>query len=150
MSDKLSNSTKKEIAKDLFLSGKYQQKEISAKVGISENTIGRWVRDGKWELLRANMTVTKENVLSQWYAQLAEINREIAKRRDGERTPTSAESDKMIKISAAIKKLETETGIAEISSVCIRVCEFVRKNISLDKAKEINDIFNAFIESIIK
>lgn len=150
MAKELNNATKKELAKDLFLTGKYQQKEIAKKVGVAENTIGRWVKDGKWELLRANLTTTRENVLSNWYAQLAEMNKDIAGREEGKRFPTPSESDRMIKISAAINKLETETGIAEVSSVCIRVCEFVRKNVGLAKAQEINGIFDALIEDMMK
>lgn len=149
MANDLKNSTKKEIAKDLFLTGKYQQKEIAKKVGSSENTIGRWVKDGKWELLRANLTTTKESVLSNWYAQLAEMNKDIAGRDEGKRFATPSESDRMIKISSAINKLETETGIAEVSSVCIKVCEFTRKNIGLEKAQEINKIFDALIEEMM-
>lgn len=150
MANDLKNATKKEIAKDLFLTGKYQQKEIAEKVGVAENTIGRWAKNGKWELLRANLTTTKENVLSNWYAQLSEMNKSIAGRPEGERVPTSSESDRMIKISSAINKLESETGISEVSSVCIKVCEFTRKNIGLDKAQEINKIFDAVIEDMMK
>jgi transposase len=150
MANELKNSTKKEIAKDLFLTGKYQQKEIAKKVGSAENTIGRWVREGKWELLRANLTTTKESVLSNWYAQLAEMNKDIEGRDDGKRFPTPSESDRMIKIASAINKLESETGISEVSSVCIKVCEFTRKNIGLEKAQEINKIFDAVIEDMMK
>lgn len=150
MADKLTNSAKREIAKDLFLTGKHQQKEIAKKVGVAENTIGRWIRDGKWDLLRANLTTTKESVLSNWYAQLAELNKDISERDEGKRFPSNSESDRMIKISSAINKLESETGIAEVSSVCIKVCEFTRKNIGLEKAQEINKIFDALIEDMMK
>lgn len=149
MANDLKNATKKEIAKDLFLTGKYQQKEIAKKVGVAENTIGRWAKYGKWELLRANLTTTKENVLSNWYAQLSEMNKSIAGRPEGERVPTSSESDRMIKISAAIKKLETETGIAEITSVCTGLCEFVRQY-DITEAQRISDHFNAYIEYKMK
>ncbi|HBX45550.1 terminase gpP N-terminus-related DNA-binding protein [Limibacterium fermenti] len=146
MAKELNREAKKKLAKELFLTGKHQQKEIARMVGVSENTIGRWVKDEKWEYLRANLTTTKENILSNWYAQLAEMNRTIAERDEGNRYPTSSESDRMIKISAAIKKLETETGISEISSVCSGLCEFVRQY-DLQKAQEISDHFQAYIES---
>jgi len=149
MAKELNRDAKKKLAKELFLTGKHQQKEIAKMVGTAENTIGRWVKDGKWELLRANLTTTKESVLSNWYAQLAELNKNIANREAGSRFPTSSESDRMIKISAAIKKLETETGIAEITSVCIGLCEFIRKY-DVEEAKRISDHFNAYIESKIK
>ena len=149
MKKELNREAKKMLAKELFLDGKHQQKEIAKMIDVSENTVGRWVRDGKWELLRANLTTSKENVLSNWYAQLAEMNNHIAEREPGKRFPTSAESDRMIKISSAIKKLETETGVAEISSVSIGLCEFVRQY-DVEKAKEISEHFNAYIESKMK
>ena len=149
MAKELTREAKKKLAKELFLTGKHQQKEIAKMVSVAENTIGRWVKDGKWELLRANLTTTKESVLSNWYAQLAEMNKTIAGREEGSRFPTSSESDRMIKISAAIKKLETETGIAEITSVCIGLCEFIRQY-DVDEAKRISDHFNAYIESKMK
>lgn len=149
MAKELNREAKKKLAKEMFLTGKHQQKEIAKLVGAAENTVGRWVKDGKWELLRANLTTTKESVLSNWYAQLAEMNKSIADRDEGQRFPTSSESDRMIKVSSAINKLETETGISEISSVCIKVCEFTRKNIGLEKAQEINKIFDALIEEMM-
>jgi transposase len=149
MAKELNGGAKKTLAKELFLAGKHRQKEIAKMVGAAENTVGRWVKEGRWELLRANLTTTKENVLSNWYAQLAEMNRNIAEREEGKRVPTSSESDRMIKISAAIKKLETETGIAEAAGVCTGVCEFVRQY-DVDEAQRISDHFNAYIESKMK
>ena len=149
MAKELNREAKKKLAKELFLTNKHQQKEIAKMVGVAENTIGRWVKDGKWELLRANLTTTKESVLSNWYAQLAEMNKDIAGRDEGQRFATSSESDRMIKISAAIKKLETETGIAEAISVCTKVCEFIR-GYDVKESQRISDHFNAFIESLMK
>ena len=149
MAKELNREATKKLAKELFLTGKHQQKEIAAMVGVSEKTVGKWVKEGKWEYVRANLTTTKETVLANWYGQLAEMNQTISEREQGKRYPTASESDRMIKISAAIKKLETETGIAEITNVCIGLCEFVRQY-DIEKAKEISDHFNAYIESKMK
>ena len=145
MAKKLNREAKKKLAKELFLTNKHQQKEIAKMVGVAENTIGRWVKEGKWETLRANLTTTKEKILSNWYAQLEAINQAIEQRPIGERFPTNSESDRQIKIAAAIKKLETETGIAEIVSVSIGLCEYVREY-DPEEAKRISDHFNAYIE----
>lgn len=149
MAKELNREAKKKLAKELFLTGKHQQKEIAKMVGAAENTIGRWAKDGKWEYLRANLTTTKESILASWYGQLAEINSTVEKRPEGERYATTSETDRMIKISASIKKLETETGIAEAISVCTKVCEFVR-GYDMNEAQRISDHFNAFIESLMK
>lgn len=147
---KLTNKDAKETAKRLYLTGQHQQKEIAKIVGRTENTISRWVRDEKWELLRANLTTTKENVLANFYAQISAINTAVENREEGERVVTSKEADVIVKLTSSIKSLEREAGIAEISSVCIRVSEFVRKNYGLEKAQEINLIFDALIEEIMK
>lgn len=149
MGNKLTSAAKKLLAKELFLSGKHQQKEIAKMVDVGENTVGRWVKNDKWELLRSSLTTTKESVLANWYRQLDEINNAVANRKEGERMPTSKESDAIIKISTAIKKLETETGIAEITSVCTGLCEFVRQY-DVVKAQEISEHFNAYIEFKMK
>lgn len=149
MDGKINRDAKKKLAKELFLTGKHQQKEIARMVGTSENTIVRWVRDGKWDYLRANLTTTKESILANWYGQLAGINDVIQQRPEGERFATSSESDRMIKIATSIKKLETETGIAETISVCSKVCEFIR-GYDIEEARKVSDHFNAYIEGLIK
>jgi hypothetical protein len=100
-------------------------------------------------VLRTSLTTTKESVLANWYAQLAETNRAIEQREEGQRVPTNAESDRMIKIATAIKKLETETGIAEATSVCAKICEFIRQY-DVEEAQRISDHFNAYIETLIR
>ena len=149
MSSTISRTERKKIAKELYLTGKKQQKEIAKLVSVSEQTISKWVKEEKWELLRANLTTTKESVLANWYAQLAELNNEITNREEGKRYPTASETDSMVKISTSIKKLETETGIADITSVCRGVCEFVRQY-DVEDSKRISDIFDAYIEQKMK
>ena len=39
-------------AKRMFLSGVSTAKEISSKVGVSENTISKWAKDNNWQALR--------------------------------------------------------------------------------------------------
>ena len=145
MAKELNREAKKILAQELFLTGRHRQKEIAAMVNISENTIGKWAKEGQWEILRASQTTTKENILASKYRQLAEIDKGIANREPGKRVPTTQEADVQIKISAVIKNLETETGIGEIKSVCIGLCEFVRQY-DVEKAQEISDHFQAYIE----
>ncbi|MDR3093650.1 MAG: DUF1804 family protein [Bacteroidales bacterium] len=149
MSERTKSETRKKLALEMFLTGKYQQKEIAVMLGVSQQSIVRWAKVGKWDTLRANISTTKESILSSWYAQLAELKSKIEERKQGERIATSKESDTMIKIAAAIRKLETETGIAETVSVCTKLCEFVRAY-DVEKAREISDHFNAYIESLLK
>lgn len=140
-SDKL-----KETAKALFLTGKYQQKEIAEMVGKTVQTISRWVTTEKWNLELASLTTTKEKQLARYYEQINEINENIARRDPGQRFADSKEADTLNKLSAAAAKLESETGIREIINVSIGLLDFVRA-FDVDKAKELSDLFDAYIKS---
>ena len=60
MANKVSTD-KKEFAEALFMQG-MPQNAIAEKVGVSANTIGKWVKDGCWSEKRAAMTITRKSL----------------------------------------------------------------------------------------
>lgn len=138
--------TKKKNAKALFITGQYQQKEIAELVGVTVQTISRWVNAEKWDLELANLTITKEKQLARYYAQINEINDAIAGRKVGERYANSKEADTLLKLSTAAQKLESETGVREIVDVSIGLLEWVR-GFDPNKAKELSDLFDGYIKT---
>ena len=62
---------------------------------------------------------------------------------------TSKEADSLLKLSAAINRLEAETSIAEIVEVARAVLEFIRQN-NLEDAKKLTAWFDLFIQSKLK
>lgn len=136
---------KKGIAKSLYLDGNYTQEEIADKVGTTRQTISRWVREGKWEELKASLTVTSAQIIAQFQHQIIEINKSINNRNDGERFATPAEADALAKLAGAIKKLETDVGITDCVSVSMRFLTWLRK-LDKEKAMEYNNLFDAFIK----
>lgn len=135
---------KKEWAAMLYLKENHTQVEIAEKVGVSKVTINKWVKGEKWEERKAGITLTREEQIKNLYRQVAEINEVISGREKGKRFATTAEADTLVKLSGAIKKMETETGIADMISVATRFIEFLR-TIDLDKAKDIARLFDVFI-----
>jgi len=135
---------KKEWAAMLYLKENLTQAEIAEKVGVSKVTMNKWVKGEKWEERKAGITLTREEQIKNLYRQVAEINDLIANREKGKRFATSTEADTLSKLSGAIKKMETETGIADIISVGTRFVEFLRP-IDLEKAKETTRLFDIFI-----
>jgi predicted transcriptional regulator len=141
----LTREQKKEWAAILFLKENLTQQEIAEKVGTTRQTISKWVNSEKWEERKAGITLTREEQIKNLYRQVAEINDVISGREKGQRYATTLEADTLSKLSGAIKKMETETGIAEMISVATRFVEFLRP-VDLDKAKEFTRLFDLFIK----
>jgi len=138
--------TKKKNAKALFITGQYQQKEIAELVGVTVQTISRWVNSEKWDVELASLTITKEKQLARYYMQINEINEAIAGKDKGQRYANAKEADTLLKLSTAAQKLETDTGVRDIIDVSIGLLEWVRK-FDTDKAKELSDLFDGYIKS---
>nr|DAO84624.1 MAG TPA: Helix-turn-helix of DDE superfamily endonuclease [Caudoviricetes sp.] len=141
----LTNAQKKEWAKTLYLRENLTQQEIAERVGVSRVTVSNWVRAGKWEEQKAGLTLTRQEQVANLYRQVAEINRVISTRAEGERFPNSKEADILGKLSAAIRNMEQEVGIADIISVLIGFIEWLRP-LDLDKAKELTRLADAYIK----
>lgn len=148
MTKDLSNTQKKEWAKTLYLKENLTQQEIADRVGVARVTVNRWVADGKWEKQKVGLTLTREEQVSNLYRQVAEINSKIAEKPEGERFANSTEADILGKLSAAIRKMENDIGIADVISVQTKFIEFLRP-IDLEKAKEITQLSDSFIKSLL-
>ncbi len=148
MPKELTNQQKKEWAKTLYLKENLTQQEIAERVGASRVSISKWVQAGKWEEQRVGLTLTREEQVRSLYRQIAEINRAIEGRPEGQRFATPAEADVIGKISKSIKQTETEAGIADVISVMTKFVDFLR-SIDLEKAKEITRLADAFIKSML-
>ena len=94
---------------------------------------------------KAGLTLTRQEQVANLYRQVAEINRAISTRAEGERFPNSKEADILGKLSAAIRNMEQETGIADIISVLTAFIEWLRP-LDLDKAKELTRLADAYIK----
>ncbi len=141
----LTNAQKKEWAKTLYLRENLTQQEIADRVGCSRVTVSNWVRTGKWEEQKVGITLTRQEQVGNLYRQVAEINRSIADRPEGERFATSKEADILGKLAAAISKMEQEIGIADTISVLTAFIEWLRP-LDLEKAKEITRFADAYIK----
>lgn len=147
----MKTNKKKELAKLLFVRESLSQKEIAERVDTSEQTICRWVNenDGEWRKLRQSIIITKEEQLRRVYDQLDELTQVIAKREQGTRYANTKEADTLVKLTAAANNLESDASIADIIEVSKRFLNFLRP-ISLDKAKEISALLDAFIKEQLK
>lgn len=142
----LTNKQKKDWAKMLYTKENLTQGEIAERVGVSRPTLNGWINKENWEQLKASITITREEQLKSLYRQLASLNETIAKREKNERFPTSHEADIIAKLSAAIRNMETEIGLADIISVFTGLLKWLRASDPAG-AREITPLLDAFVKS---
>ena len=141
----LTTQQKKGYARTLYLKDNLTQQEIADKVGVSRNTINRWIAAEKWEEMKVGMTLTREQQVASLHRQVAEIKRVISEREEGKRYANAAEADTLNKLATAIKKMETDVGVADIISVGMKFINWLRP-FDLDKSKEFLRLWDAFIK----
>ena len=146
MADKMTTGQRKEWAKLLFVKENLTQAEIAERVGVSRVTVNKWINAENWEHLKVSVTITKEEQLKNLYRQLAELNGKIAQREQGQRFPNAAEADTISKLANAIKKMETEVGLADITSVFADLLKWLR-TYDAEQAKQVCPLLDAFVKS---
>jgi transcriptional regulator with XRE-family HTH domain len=143
---------KQEHAKLLYtVQGVTVQKELAERVGVSAQTINKWVNaDEKlWDRMRESILITKEAEIRRLYMQLTELNDVIMSREKGKRFANSKEADVLSKLSKSIKEMETETSLAEVMEVLKNFLVFVRQQ-DVELSKTITTLADQFIKSHIK
>lgn len=143
----LKKAQEKEYAKSLYIAGGLTQKEIAERVSVTEKTLAKWIKDSKWDSLKKSLLTTKQNQLAFLYDQLDFLNIDISKR--DFKVAVGKEADTIIKITAAINRLETETSIGDTVEVARNFIEFVRQQ-DLELAKIITNLFDVFITAKMK
>lgn len=149
--EKLSIKQKKDYAKHIYITEpNILHKELAQRVGVSANTIGRWVADGKWEELRASVITSKAAQLARLYKQLTALNDSIESRPEEARVVSSRDVDTLNKLTAAIRNLETETNLADKIEVGKEFLTYVRRvQTNTDTIKEVAALFDAYIKSCL-
>ena len=142
----LTSRQKKDFAKSIYLGEDLTQEEIAERVGVKRQTVSRWIKEGNWERHKVSITITREEQLKNLYLQLSELNAAIAKKPEGERFANAAESDTISQISNAIKKMETDVGLADILSVFKSFVKWLR-SYDISRSKEIVPLLDAYIKS---
>jgi transposase len=143
-------SDKQYLAKILFTREKLDQKIVAKRVGVSEKTMSKWVNDFNWRSLRNRLAVGKEQILSNLYEQLEELNEAISEKPKGERYSDSKQADIQIKLTASIRNLETELAIADLVESGIRFTRFLQAHGTHQQVLDVTQMWNDFIQHSIK
>jgi transcriptional regulator with XRE-family HTH domain len=142
-------SRRRDYAQLLFVNQKLTQKEIALKTGISEVTISKWAKAGKWDGLRKTISVTREERMRSTIDQLTDLDNLIASREEKYCFPSKDESNIRRRLVADLASLENECGLTDVINVSIKLLEWLRP-IDPEKAKEISHIFDGYIKDQLR
>lgn len=141
----MTNREKKEIARLLYTRGAVAtQGELAARVGVSEVTISNWKNKEGWEEQRESLLATRQEELRRLYRQLVKLN-DLAEENDDKVLHTK-DMDRLSKLTAAIRSLETDISLSDVIDVSIKVIEWVR-SYDVKKAQEVSELFDGYIKS---
>lgn len=134
------------VARSMYINENRTQAEIAEALDLSRQTVVRWAKEDKWAEHKAGITMTRDEQIKNLQRQIIEINDSILGREKGQRFATPAEADTILKLTAAVNKLETEAGIHEIVGVGQKFIAWLR-GVDFEKTKEFVRLFDTFIQS---
>lgn len=145
---RINRDEQKQWAKDLFLKG-VSQVEIAERTKVSKVTINRWVQDGNWKKLKFSITMSRQEQLAALRDQLAEINKVIKDREEGERYPSRKEQLTQKGLIADIGTIEGEVqDVPPTISVMTRFLDWLRVA-DVETARNFSDYMDAYINELL-
>jgi hypothetical protein len=89
-------------AHTLYFDGKYSEKEISEKAGVSGRTLSNWIKEGSWQRLRNLALIAPMHILSNFINQLAELQKDISTHDEGSRYSNAYDIERQRKLLRCI------------------------------------------------
>ena len=144
---------KKDYARLLYMQGE-QQKVIAEKVGVSAQTITKWVNVGGWVEQRAAQNITRPELVNKL---LRTVDKMIEAVNDSD-DPDAANGlgDKLAKFAATIEKLDKHTSIVDIIEVFMAFSKWLQfqaefdEDITPELLKTINKYHNQYINYLMQ
>lgn len=142
---KRATEEQKEFARVLYMSGE-QQNVIAEKVGISNQTISKWVAEGGWDKRRAAQTISRPEMVNK-------ILQSIDKLIENSLEDPAAEinGNQLAKLAAALEKLDKKANVVDAIEIFIGFGGWLNKRSGIDPAvnakliKEINRLQDLYV-----
>lgn len=134
---------KKDYARILFMTGE-SQKVIARKVGVSEQTVGRWVAAEDWEKRRTAQSITRPEIVNKL---LSAISKEVERLNEEEDVAQVAGAcDKLAKLAATIEKLDKKANVVDAIETFIAFGKWLQYRASVDEklTPELIRLFNQY------
>lgn len=153
MAKQASKEAQREFAFALYMNNATQG-EIAEKVGVSRQTVNKWISDHGWAERRAAKTISRPELANRLLASIAaEIDR--LNEKDDDEGISAGVIDKLTKMAAIVEKLDKKAGLVETVEVFIAFGKWLQYQSTIDPEltpellKAINDYQNKYIAAIM-
>lgn len=119
----------REHARLLFMQGE-PQKVIAEKVGVSAQTITKWVNDGDWQAARSAANITRPELVNKILKSIDVFVEDLVNEPSPEKTAAAA--DKLVKFAATIERLDKKTSVVDIIEVFMAFSKWLQYRMSFD------------------
>jgi DNA-binding XRE family transcriptional regulator len=122
---------KKELARMYYMSGE-PQKGVALKVGVTEQTVGKWAKEESWAIKRASINISRPELVNK---TLLLINSLLDKVNESENPleEFGAVADRISKLAATVEKLDKKTNLVTVMEVCSSFEKWLVVRSKLDK-----------------
>ncbi|MDR1381770.1 MAG: terminase [Tannerella sp.] len=118
-----------ECARLYYMEGMLQ-KEIAAKVGVSQQSLSRWVDEGRWATLRAGVNITRPELVNKALGAVNMLLDRIYQSDDPQLIATLP--DQLAKFASFIDKLDKKANVVSTIDVFIAFSKWVRHRATFD------------------
>lgn len=110
----------RELARLYYFQGD-SQKSIAERIGVSAQTVNRWVASGDWDSIRAAKTLSRKELV-------AKMLQKINERLDSD----DWTADEIVKAASAIEKLDKKTNVVTMMEVFATFGNWLASRMQID------------------
>ncbi len=129
MATKKEMEQKREYARLLYMQGE-PQKLIAEKVGVSAQTITKWVNDHNWGAARGAKGATRQELVNQILDGIGLILEQLKSERDPGKFAAAA--DRLVKLASSVEKLEKKTNVIDVIEVFTAFGKWLKHRMEFD------------------
>ena len=146
MSKEMDN--KRETARVLYMAGETQD-SIAERVGVSRQSVGKWIKQYQWEGQRAARTITRTELTNKLLITIDRLIEQVNQSDDPQLMASLG--DKLSKMSAVVEKLDKKANIVSIIEVFMAFSKWLefRSKTDPDITPEFLKILNRYQDQFI-
>lgn len=148
MAKQLTPKQKKDLAYSIYMSEDLTQVELAEKVGTSKVSIGKWMKEGKWEETKKLLSISTGKLLKDFTEQLNELHKHIKSKDEGKRYPDYTEMSIQNQLTKSIAQFKGKASLIEAISFTSKFTKHLRSH-HPDKVKEITLLLDEFVKELL-